>query len=93
MVLTWTLRLLVSGAVGFNQLFSMSEFNPYAPSNQSNTYCQHECAKRRQYEEGVREIGHGNFSPLPEVWVPQLLLLINAWHSSCLASGRRLIAK
>jgi len=44
--------------------FDVRVFNPYAPSNRSNPYRQHDNAKRRQYEERVREIEHGNFSPL-----------------------------
>ena len=32
--------------------------------NRCNPYRQHETSKRRQYEERVREVEHGNFSPL-----------------------------
>jgi len=44
--------------------FDVRIFNPFAPSNQSNPYRQHEAAKRCQYEERMREIEHGSFSPL-----------------------------
>ena len=45
--------------------FDVRIFNPYAPSNRCNPYTgQHETSKRRQYEERVREVEHGNFSPL-----------------------------
>jgi len=44
--------------------FDVRIFNPFAPSNRSNPYRQHEAAKRRQYEERVKEIKHGSFSPL-----------------------------
>ena len=44
--------------------FDVRIFNPYAPSNRCNPYRQHETSKRRQYEERVREVEHGNFSPL-----------------------------
>ena len=37
---------------------------PSALLNWSNPYCQHEAVKHRQYEERVREIKHGSFSPL-----------------------------
>ena len=45
-------------------LFDVRIFNRYAPSNRCNPYCQHETSKRRQYEERVREVENGNFSPL-----------------------------
>ena len=64
-VLAWTSRLLDSGVLGLNLLFfDVRIFNPYAPSNRCNPYRQHETSKRRQYEERVREVEHGNFSPL-----------------------------
>ena len=44
--------------------FDVRIFNPYAPSNRCNPYRQHETSKRRQYGERVREVEHGNFSPL-----------------------------
>ena len=56
-------RYLASGVAGIS-FFDVRMFNPLAPSNQSNPYRQHEAAKRRQYEECVREIEHGSFSPL-----------------------------
>ena len=34
-----------------SSIFDVRIFNPYAPSNRSNPYRQHECAKRRAYEE------------------------------------------
>jgi len=65
LALAWTSRLLASGVLGFKlHFFDVRVFNPYAPSNRSNPYRQHENAKHRQYEERVREIEHGNFSPL-----------------------------
>ena len=47
-----------------SSFFDVRIFNPYAPSNRSNPYRQHEGAKRRAYEERVREIEHASFSPL-----------------------------
>ena len=47
-----------------SSFFDVRIFNPYAPSNWSNPYRQHECAKRREYEERVREVEHASFSPL-----------------------------
>ena len=44
--------------------FDVRIFNPYAPSNWSSPYHQHECAKRREYEERVCEVEHASFSPL-----------------------------
>ena len=43
-------------------------FNPFAPSNTNSTpesvYKRHENEKRRNYEERVREVEHGSFTPL-----------------------------
>ena len=43
-------------------------FNPFAPSNSrsslNTTYRHHESLKRRSYEQRVREIEHGSFTPL-----------------------------
>jgi len=47
-----------------SSFFDVRIFNPYAPSNQSNPYWKHECAKRREDEEQVREVEHASFSPL-----------------------------
>ena len=46
--------------------FDVRVFNPGAPSNHlfMSAYCSHEREKRRQYEQRVREIEHGHFSPL-----------------------------
>ena len=47
---------------------AMRIFNPFAPSYRSNTpaqcYCRNELEKRRSYDERVREVEHGSFSPL-----------------------------
>ena len=44
------------------------QFNPLAPSNcrfsLAATYRQHESAKRRSYEQRIREVEHGLFTPL-----------------------------
>ena len=37
---------------------------PLITANQGNPYYQHETSKHCQYEERVREVEHGNFSPL-----------------------------
>ena len=46
----------------------MRIFNPFALSYRSNTpaqcYCRNELEKRRSYDERVREVEHGSFSPL-----------------------------
>ena len=46
----------------------MRVFNPLAPSNcrssLSTTYRRHEATKKRSYEQRVREIEHGSFTPL-----------------------------
>ena len=48
--------------------FDVRVFNPHAPSNRQQslpqTYRKHERAKIRAYEERVREIEHGSFTPL-----------------------------
>ena len=48
--------------------FDVRVFNPYAPCYQSSTLAQchrkNELEKKRAYEERVREIEHGSFSPL-----------------------------
>ena len=48
--------------------FDVRVFNPHAPSNHQQslpqTYRKHERAKIRAYEERVREIEHGSFTPL-----------------------------
>ena len=66
--------------------FDVRIFNPYAPSNRCNPYHQHETSKRRQYEERVREVEHGNFSPLV-FSTSGPLWLTSAWPSSYLVSG------
>ena len=51
-----------------NAFFDVRVFNPYAPSHRSTTlaqcYRRNEQEKKRAYEERVREIEHGSFSPL-----------------------------
>ena len=48
--------------------FDVRVFNPLAPSNcrssLSTTYRRHEATKKRSYEQRVREIEHGSFTPL-----------------------------
>ena len=48
--------------------FDVRVFNPLAPSNcrssLTSTYRHHETQKRRCYEQRVREIEHGSFTPL-----------------------------
>ena len=48
--------------------FDVRVFNPLAPSNcrssLSTTYRRHEATKKRSYEQRVREIKHGPFTPL-----------------------------
>ena len=44
--------------------FDVRIFNPYAPSNRCNPYRQYKTSKFHQYEERVREVEYGNFSPL-----------------------------
>ena len=48
--------------------FDVRVFNPLAPSNSrsslNTTYRHHESLKRRSYEQRVREIEHGSFTPL-----------------------------
>ena len=48
--------------------FDVRVFNPFASSNQSSsisaTYVRHEKAKKRSYEERLREIEHASFVPL-----------------------------
>ena len=47
--------------------FDVRIFNPHAPSNRqpiSTCYRKHENLKKRSYEQRVREIEHGSFSPL-----------------------------
>ena len=60
--------------------FDVRVFNPLAPSNcrssLTSTYRQHEGLKRRAYEQRVREIEMGSFTPLA-------CFLRNRWHGSC----------
>ena len=48
--------------------FDVRVFNPYAPSNRhqslSATYKKHERIKIRAYEQRIREVEHGSFTPL-----------------------------
>ena len=48
--------------------FDVRIFNPHAPSNRqqslASTYKKHERAKIRAYEQRVREVEHGSFTPL-----------------------------
>ena len=48
--------------------FDVRVFNPLAPSNSRSslnaTYRHHESLKRRSYEQRVREVEHGSFTPL-----------------------------
>ena len=48
--------------------FDVRVFNPFAPSNSrsslNTTYRYHESLKRRSYEQRVREVEHGSFTPL-----------------------------
>ncbi len=48
--------------------FDIRVFNPFAPSYRSNSpaqcYRRNELEKRRSYDERVREVEHGSFSPL-----------------------------
>ena len=48
--------------------FDVRVFNPFAPSNRlssfSSTYAKHENEKKRAYEQRVREVEHGSFTPL-----------------------------
>ena len=48
--------------------FDVKVFNPYAPSNRhtqpSSGYRAHENAKKRTYEQRIREIEHSSFTPL-----------------------------
>ena len=48
--------------------FDVKVFNPFAPSNRhsqpSNSYRAHENAKKRMYEQRIREIEHSSFTPL-----------------------------
>ena len=51
-----------------NAFFDIRVFNPFAPSNRSRslsaTYQQHEKLKRREYEQRIREVDHGSFTPI-----------------------------
>ena len=51
-----------------NAFFDVRVFNPYSPSHHGTTlaqcYRRNEQEKKRAYEERVREIEHGSFSPL-----------------------------
>ena len=61
------LLLMASGVEGLSVLFfDVRVFNPGAPSNHpfKSAYRRHEREKRRQYEQRVREVEHGHFTPL-----------------------------
>ncbi len=48
--------------------FDVRVFNPYAPSNKHSdmqmVYRKHEQAKKRAYEERIREVEHATFTPV-----------------------------
>ena len=48
--------------------FDVRVFNPYAPSNRNShlttCYRSHENAKKRSYDQRIREVEHGSFTPL-----------------------------
>ena len=48
--------------------FDVKVFNPYAPSNQKTSlsacYRSHENEKKRKYDQRIREVEHGSFTPL-----------------------------
>ena len=56
------------GQDGQRAFFDVRVFNPYAPCYQNSTqaqrYRKNELEKKRAYDERVREIEHGSFSPL-----------------------------
>ena len=56
------------GQDGQRAFFDVRVFNPYAPCYQNSTqaqcYRKNELEKKRAYNERVREIEHGSFSPL-----------------------------
>ena len=70
--------------------FDVRVFNPYAPSYRSSTlpqcYQKNELEKKTAYEECVREIEHGSFSPLvfsaTGAWAPSQLLCTRGWPLS-----------
>ncbi len=53
---------------GQSAFFDVRVFNPYAPcyrnSTQTQCYRKNELEKKRCYEERIREIEHGSFTPL-----------------------------
>ena len=61
-------RVLNTGKIVQSAFFDVRVFNPLAPSNcrssLTSTYRQHEGLKRRAYEQRVREIEMGSFTPL-----------------------------
>ena len=65
--------------------FDVRVFNPGAPSNHpfKSAYRRHEREKRRQYEQRVREVEHGHFTPLVFTttgeWVMLLAKYIRDW--------------
>ena len=56
------------GSLHQSAFFDVRVFNPYALSNRKSspaaTYRKHENEKRRAYEERIREVEHGSFTPL-----------------------------
>ena len=64
----WTLPQMVSGEDDMSKLFfDVRVFNPHAPSNGqplAACYRKHENSKKRAYEQRVREIEHGSFTPI-----------------------------
>ena len=59
---------MASGVEGLSvlSLIDVRVFNPGAPSNRpfKSAYRRHEKEKRHQYEQRVREVEHGYFTPL-----------------------------
>ena len=68
-VLVWTLLRMGSGGEGWSvNFFDVRVFNAHAPSNQrhhpSASYRHHENLKKRAYEQCIRDVEDGSFTPL-----------------------------
>ena len=68
MMALWTLDVWVLEQASLDAFFDVRLFNPLASSNQNptinSTFLRHEKKKRRTYDQRVRELEHGSFTPL-----------------------------
>ena len=60
----WTLQQRAFGGAVMSVSFLIFEFSTPMPSQTASRYRKHESCKKRAYEQRVREVEHGSFTPL-----------------------------